>query len=122
MLQVEGRIANETSRVSAQLPVSFWETCPRSSLSLPLSLSLCEVMFEDQAREVGWRKSGLDKTLKFAISTALDWIKCFASVLKLRLYFLSLTLAIFFFEIFRIILCVLDPQTAFIKSSFICYL
>lgn len=88
----------------------------------PLSLSLYEVMFEDQAREVGWRKSGLDKTLKFAISTALDWIKCFASVLKLRLYFLSLTLAIFFFEIFRIILCVLDPQTAFIKSSFICYL
>ena len=72
------------------------------SLSLSLSLSLCEVMFEDQAREVGWRKSGLDKTLKFAISTALDWIKCFASVLKLRLYFLSLTLAIFFFEIFRI--------------------
>ena len=38
----------------------------------PLSLSLYEVMFEDQAREVGWRKSGLDKTLKFAISTALD--------------------------------------------------
>lgn len=120
MLQVEGRIASETSRVSAQLPVSFWEMCPRSSLSL--SLSLCEVMFEDQAREVGWRKSGLDKTLKFAISTALDWIKCVASVLKLRLYLLSLTLAIFFFETFRIILCVLDSQTAFIKSSFICYL
>ena len=122
MLQVEGRIANETSRVSAQLPVSFWETCPRSSLSPSLSLSLCEVMFEDQAREVGWRKSGLDKTLKFAISTALDWIKCFAFVLKLRLYLLSLTLSIFFFETFRIILCVLDSQTAFFKSSFICYL
>ena len=94
----------------------------RAPLSISLSLSLCEVIFEDQAREVGWRKSGLDKTLKFAISTALDWIKCFASVLKLRLYLLSLTLAIFFFETFRIILCILDWQTAFIKSSFICYL
>lgn len=39
MLQVEGRIANETSRVSAQLPAAFWEMCPRSSLSL--SMKLC---------------------------------------------------------------------------------
>ena len=90
-------------------------------IQLSLSLSLFEVMFEEQTREDGWRKPGLYKTLKSAVSTALDRIKCFASVLKFRLYFLSFTLAILFFQTFRIIQCALNSQTAFIKSSFIRY-